>query len=187
MSGKKKPRVAGTPLQRTRRKIDAATHGAEVDDVKKFTEPFVLHPGYWTGYTSACTLTWTHVDFTPAGRAKVPKNPGLYAFAVQPPHMDFPPSSWLFYVGEVGATRSPTRTLWQRYKEYLDELDNNVRKKVGSFLYRYRGYIRFYYCELDPTAVDLKKIESELISALWPEGNVKDYNAKTRGTRQAFS
>jgi hypothetical protein len=179
--------VGDTPTKRTQRRKDAATHGAEVDDVKKFTEPFVLHPEYWRGYTSLCNLTWTHVDFNPAARAQVPKYPGLYAFAVQPPHVDFPPSSWLFYVGEVGATQSPSRTLWQRYKEYLDELDNNVRKKVGVFLYRYRGYTRFYYCELDPAAFDLKKIESELISALWPEGNVKDYNARTRGTRQAFS
>ncbi|TPK59103.1 hypothetical protein FJ930_29455 [Mesorhizobium sp. B2-4-15] len=169
------------------RKVDAATHAASVNEIKIFTEPFVLHPESWNSYKSTITLTWTHVDFKHSSRKQVPKKPGLYAFAVQPPHMDFPPSSWLFYVGEVGATGSAARTLWRRYKEYLDELDKNIRKKVGTYLYRYQNYVRFYYCELDPKVIYLKALESNLISALWPEGNVKDYSASTRDTRRAFS
>lgn len=152
-----------------------------------FTEAFVLHPGSWNAYKSTMGLSWAHVAFDHRSRAKVPKKPGLYAFAVRPPHFDFPPSSWLFYIGEVGATGSAARTLWQRYKEYLDELDENVRKKVGAYLHRYRGYVRFYFCELDPSSTDLKALESELISALWPSGNVKDFNLRSSGTRRAFS
>jgi hypothetical protein len=169
-----------------RKRKSAAAHGAATDEVKVFTEPFVLHPGKWKAYKSAHTLTWKHVDFNAASRAKVPKVPGLYAFAVHPPHPDFPPSSWLFYVGEVGATGSAARTLWQRYKEYLVELEESVRAKVGSFLYRYNGYVRFYFCELDPAKADIRAIESELISALWPAANKRDFNADSAGTRKAF-
>lgn len=169
-----------------RKRTSAAAHVAAVDEIKIYSETFVLHPGKWKTYKSAQPLAWRHVDFNAASRARVPKTAGIYAFAVQPPNADFPPASWLFYVGEVGATSSAARTLWQRYKEYLIELDESVRAKVGSFLYRYNGYVRFYFCELDPAQTDIKAIESELISALWPAGNIRDFNASSAGTRRAF-
>ncbi|MES2096778.1 MAG: hypothetical protein V4459_08445 [Pseudomonadota bacterium] len=177
---------AGAAKAKVRRRTPAAVHGAAVDEAKVYTEPFVLNPVKWKAYKSTAPLTWKHVDFNAASRVKVPKSPGLYAFAVQPPHADFPPSSWLFYVGEVGATGSEARTLWQRYKEYLVELDESIRAKVGSFIFRYNGFVRFYFCELDPKTADIKAIESELISALWPEGNIRDFNVGSAGTRRAF-
>ena len=172
---------------RRKRKVSAADHGTATDEKKKYTEEVVLHPGLWRGYPATGVLKWNHVDFDRPSRARVPKRPGLYAFAVQPPHANFPPSSWLFYVGEVGATDSPARTLWKRYKEYLNELETSVRKKVGSIIYRYNGYVRFYYCELDPTINDLKIMETELITALWPYANINDFSAEVAGTRRAFS
>ncbi len=165
----------------------AAEHEAAVADIKRHMEDFVLHPPSWRRYGSSTPLVWKQVDFGKANRSQVPKRPGLYAFAVQPPHTDFPPSSWLFYVGEVGATGSEKRTLWQRYKEYLDELEESVRAKVGTFIYRYRGHVRFYFCELDPIANDLKAIETALISALWPDGNINDFDADVARIRRAFS
>ncbi len=185
MSAGTKGRASGSP--RRKRKVSAVDHGTAVDEVKKYTEEVVLHPGLWRGYSSAGMFTWKHVDFDRPSRARVPKKPGLYAFAVQPPHANFPPSSWLFYVGEVGATASPSRTLWQRYKEYLNELDTSVRKKVGSIIYRYNGYVRFYYCELDPKMVNIKNLERDLITALWPYANIRDFSIDIAGTRQAFS
>ncbi|THD34462.1 MAG: hypothetical protein E7773_14835 [Sphingomonas sp.] len=170
-----------------RKKVSAAEHEAAVADIKRHMEDYVLHPPSWRNYRSALPLKWQHVDFNRTSRALVPKKPGLYAFAVQPPHADFPPSSWLFYVGEVGATGSEKRTLWQRYKEYLNELEESIRAKVGTFIYRYRGYVRFYYCELDPAANDLKAMEMMLISALWPDGNINDFDADVARIRRAFS
>lgn len=169
-----------------RKKIAAAEHEAAVADIKRHREDFVLHPPSWRGYKSTKPLEWKYVVFNKAARAQVPKKPGLYAFAVQPPHSDFPPSSWLFYVGEVGATGSEARTLWKRYAEYLKELEESVRAKVGTYIYRYRGYVRFYYCELDP-ADDLKAMETMLISALWPDGNINDFSADVARIRRAFS
>jgi hypothetical protein len=184
--GKGKKAGASTP-GKSARKVAAAKHLENVNDVKVFTENFVLHPEYWKSYKSISLLSWKNVRFDAASRATVPKKPGLYAFAVQPPHSDFPTSSWLFYIGEVGATGSGVRTLWRRYKEYLNELDKNVRKKVGVILCRYNGHVRFYFCELDPGQIDLKEVETSLISALWPEANINDFAAHMRGTRQAFS
>ena len=175
----------GSTSKPKRGKISAAEHEAAVADIKRHREAFVLHPTSWKSYNSTYALKWKYVDFNKAARAQVPKKPGLYAFAVHPPHSDFPPSSWLFYVGEVGATNSKDRTLWKRYAEYLKELDESIRAKVGTFIYRYRGYVRFYYCELDPA--DLKATEMRLISALWPDGNINDFDADVARIRRAFS
>lgn len=169
------------------KRVAAGEHEAAVADIKRHMEDYVLHPPSWRKYKSTIPLKWEYVTFTKTARAKVPKKPGLYAFAVHPPHTDFPPSSWLFYVGEVGATGSRSRTLWVRYREYLTELEESVRAKVGTYLYRYRGFVRFYYCELDPDANDLKAIETMLISALWPDGNINDFDADIARTRRAFS
>lgn len=168
-------------------KVSAKDHDDRADYIELHTRPFALPPEHWQGYHSVQPLTWKHVDFNRASRAVVPRNPGLYAFAVQPPHNDFPPSSWLFYVGEVGATQKPGRTLWKRYGEYLSELDDNVREKVGRMIFKFHGYVRFYYCELDPMKVDIKKVESELITAMWPYANKKDFKAIAAKTRKAFS
>lgn|GEM_PF-6859351 len=187
----------GAFVTKTSKKVQATAKGSkripadifaqQVDDVKIHTETVILHPKSWNAYKSAATLSWKHVDFDAKSRAQVPKVPGLYAFAVQPPHGDFPPGSWLFYVGEVGSTASSSRTLWVRYKEYLDELKVNIRRKVGTYLYRYDGYVRFYYCHVDPNQHDIKQLESELISSLWPDANIADFNATTRPVRKAFS
>jgi hypothetical protein len=183
---KKKGVAAGAPKPK-RKRVSAAEHEAAVADIKRHMEDFVLHPPSWKSYKSTRPLKWEYVDFKKTTRAEVPKKPGLYAFAAQPPHSDFPPSSWLFYVGEVGATGSKDRTLWKRYDEYLKELEESIRAKVGTFIYRYRGYVRFYYCELDPAANDLKAMETRLISALWPDGNINDFDADVARIRRAFS
>ena len=182
---KKNKESAGIASERN--KVSAAEHEAAVADIKRHREFFVLHPPSWKRYGSGLALTWEHVAFNRSERARVPRKPGLYAFAVQPPHTDFPPSSWLFYVGEVGATGSENRTLWQRYKEYLNELEDSIRPKMGHLIYRYRDYVQFYYCELDPTANDLKALETKLISALWPDGNINDFDADVARIRRAFS
>ena len=145
-----------------------------------------MPPRQWGAYTSTVPLAWKYVNFDRPSRAKVPRKPGLYAFAVQPPHTDFPPSSWIFYVGEVGATNRPARTLWKRYDEYLKELDESVRAKVGRLIYKYRGFVRFYYCELDPTVIDIKAVETQLISALWPYANKNDFDAESGRTLKAL-
>lgn len=182
----KTPKQSQSNVKSSKR-IPADIFAQLVDDVKVHTETVILHPTSWNGYRSAKALTWQHVPFDAKSRSKVPKVPGLYAFAVQPPHADFPPSSWLFYVGEVGSTTSASRTLWIRYKEYLDELRINIRRKVGTYLFRYNGHVRFYYCHVDPKVHDIKALESELISALWPDANIADFNATTRPVRKAFS
>lgn len=177
-------RKAGLEKARIRR--TAQENDEQADYIENQTRLYTLAPKQWAAYTSSVSLTWKHVNFNRASRAKVPRKPGLYAFAVQPPHADFPPSSWLFYVGEVGATDRPARTLWKRYGEYLKELDESVRPKVGRMIYKYRDFVRFYYCELDPKVVDIKAIETQLISALWPYANKNDYDAESARTKRAF-
>jgi hypothetical protein len=157
-----------------------------VQETKAHTESVVLHPAMWARYVAVRGLKWTSLKFEDASLPKIPAERGLYAFAVCPPAEDFPPSNWLFYIGEVGATGRKGRTLQARFSEYLDELTRMKRPNVAAHLTRYNGHIDFYYCPLDWQAQDIKLIESELISALWPEANRADYHVGIRAVRRAF-
>lgn len=99
---------------------------------------------------------------------------------------DFPPNSYLFYIGEVGATGGRQRTFPRRFQEYLDEYENVTRPKVAHFLIRYKGAIDFYYCELDHLAVDIKALETKLLTALLPIANVRDIEPDISAGRRAF-
>lgn len=159
---------------------------AETDQITLHSQEAVLYPKLWKRYGPVRSLTWKVLPFNEATRSKVPKTQGLYAFVVQPEISDLPVHGWLFYIGEVGATASPARTFWKRYDEYLGELSKVTRPKMSVLLNRYKGYIKFYYCELDPTAVDLKAVEAELITAAWPTANIKDFDVQYRQVRRAF-
>jgi hypothetical protein len=159
----------------------------ETDAIKIHKEEAVLYPKLWSRYGTGRGLTWKAVPFDAGSRPKVPKTQGIYAFVVHPAVSDLPPNGWLFYIGEVGATGSAARTFWKRYDEYLGELDKTTRPKMSMLLERYKGYINFYYCELDPAAVDLKQLEAELITAAWPYANIKDFHVQYRQVRRAFS
>ncbi|MEH3107742.1 MAG: hypothetical protein PGN09_10825 [Sphingomonas fennica] len=160
---------------------------AESAAIKVHREEAVLYPKLWKRYKAKRALSWKTLPFNEATRAKVPKTQGLYAFVVKPEVGDLPPSGWLFYIGEVGATASPSRTFWKRYEEYLGELSKVTRPKMSMLLERYKGYIHFYYCELDPKTVDLKAVEAELITAAWPYANIKDFDVQYRQLRRAFA
>ena len=99
---------------------------------------------------------------------------------------DFPPNNYLFYIGEVGATGGVGRTFKRRFQEYLDEYREITRPKVAQFLHSYKGTIDFYYCELDHLAVDIKALETELLTALLPIANVADIEPEIRAARRAF-
>ncbi|SEL80195.1 hypothetical protein SAMN05216382_2677 [Sphingomonas palmae] len=157
------------------------------DGIKLHREDFVLYPHLWQRYGKGRGLKWKTIPFDRSKRPEVPKTQGLYAFVVHPSVSDLPPSAWLFYIGEVGATASKARTFWKRYDEYLGELDRTTRPKLSMLLERYRGHVHFYYCELDPTTVDLKAVEAELITAAWPYANIKDFHVQYGQVRRAFS
>lgn len=159
----------------------------EADAIKLHKEETVLYPELWKRYGAGRGFQWKALPFDQPSRAKVPRTQGLYAFVVQPAVSDLPPSSWLFYIGEVGASASPARTFWKRYEEYIGELDKTTRPKLSMLLERYKGFVRFYYCELDPTKVDLKAVEAELITAAWPYANIKDFHVQYRQVRRAFT
>jgi hypothetical protein len=158
-----------------------------VDEVKLHAEQVVLSPAMWGRYKSKRGLKWTKVRFDETSTLQIPLSRGLYAFVVSPPAEDFPPSNWLFYIGEVGAKGGEGRTLRARFNEYLGELTRMTRPKVATYLNRYDGHIDFYYCELDWKAHPIKLIESKLITALWPDANRADWEVEFRTVRAAFS
>lgn len=159
---------------------------ALVQETKVHTEHVILSPTMWAKYTTHRGLSWTRVPFEAAAQSQVPAQEGLYAFAVRPPVADFPPSSWLFYVGEVGATGGNNRTLTVRFGEYLRELSKMKRPSIAAPLKLYNGHIDFYYCPLDHANDDIKQIEQDLITAMWPWANRADFAVDVRQVRRAF-
>ncbi|RLL71533.1 hypothetical protein D8666_19820 [Ochrobactrum soli] len=159
----------------------------DTDEIKLHTETVTNYPALWERCPDDYGLTWSRLPFDPVSQDRVPKTQGLYAFVVQPTMRSLPPSAWLFYIGEVGATNSPNRTFWKRYSEYIEEYRTVTRPKLAVLFERYKGHIHFYFSEIDPTVHDIKKIESELITAAWPVANIKDFNVRMRKARRAFA
>ncbi len=157
------------------------------DALKIHTEEIVLMPELWQHYgTEVAGLVWNSVPFDYASRGRVPKSKGIYAFVVHPAIRDLPINGWLFYIGEVGAGSSEARTFWKRYREYLNELKDTTRPTLSMLLERYRGFVTFYYCQLDPATVDIRALESRLITAAWPHANIKDFDVQFAQARNAF-
>lgn len=160
----------------------------DTDEVKLHTECITLYPELWKRYAKNYGLKWKVAKFDEVSKPTIPKEKGIYAFVVVPDLGDLPPSSWLFYIGEVGATNSQNRHFNKRYSEYIDEFRIATRPKLAMLFNRYKGHIYFYYCAIDPNNnMDIKDIESELITAAWPFANIKDFAVRMRKSRRAFS
>ena len=154
-------------------------------DIKHHRQEFYIVPSLWERYGVARGLKWERVDFLASSKTSLPDKKGLYAMTIRAPNPDFPPNSYLFYVGEVGAKSSEKRTFPRRFQEYLDEYRQITRPNVAIFLHSYRGYIDFHYCELDESA-DIKSLESDLITYLLPIANRRDIEPEIGIVRRAF-
>jgi hypothetical protein len=82
------------------------------------------------------------------------------------------------YVGITGAASS-TRTLFDRFGDYLAEQKNNKRPRVHYMLTKYADDIYFAYCAT-AAGVDLQQLELDLNDAIIPPVVVKDFTAEIR-------
>ena len=158
-----------------------------VEELHQFRESFIVAPRLWEDYGPPFGLTWNKVDFEPSSKIILPPAKGLYAMTVRARNPDFPPASYLFYVGQVGASGSPDRTFPVRFQDYLNEYSRIKRPKVARFLHKYKGHIDFYYCVLDHSMVDIGALEKKIITALLPMANTSDIEPSISAARRAFS
>ena len=113
------------------------------------------------------------VKFTKSNRSKIPRDKGIYCFVLQPKLVNFFETTYLFYIGKTN------RTLWVRYKEYLDEQagKGKPRNKVFEMLNQYTDYLYFYYTSI-PASADVDSCEEKLLNIFVPRVNTDIPEAK---------
>jgi len=154
--------------------------GYDIDMAKKgdlvvHTKKFFLHPKYWSDPSKKLTepTGWKGVKFTKVNRSKIPRKNGVYCFILKPKVTKFVETRYLFYVGLTN------RTLWERYKEYLDEQagKGKPRAKVYQMFKQYSNHLYFYYTEI-ANASDVENCEEKLINTFVPLINTSIPEAK---------
>ena len=136
---------------------------------------FFLFPDNWDPTNSLPDLNvkWHSCKFTPENRNKVPKKKGVYCFVVIPDYKHLFVTKYLFYVGKTN------RTLWVRYKEYLDDqlAKGKPRSKIYEMLTLYKDHLHFFYSTIDESkTIDL--FEEELLNVFVPHINSEIPDAK---------
>ena len=151
--------------------IDFKKKGEYVLHIKKF----FLFPKFWNDPIKLLIepTGWKKVKFTKSNRSKIPKDKGIYCFVLQPEIVNFFETTYLFYVGKTN------RTLWVRYKEYLDEQagKGKPRNKVFEMLDQYADYLYFYYTTI-PVSTDVDSCEEKLLNTFVPRVNTDIPEAK---------
>lgn len=144
--------------------IDFKKKGEYVLHLKKF----FLYPQFWKDPLKHLTepTGWNKVKFTKSNRSRIPKVKGVYCFVLQPKLVNLFETKYLFYIGKTN------RTLWVRYKEYLDDQagKGKPRNKVFEMLTQYADYLYFYYTTI-PVSADVDSCEEKLLNTFVPRVN----------------
>lgn len=131
-------------------------------------QKFFLFPLFWEDPLKHLTepTGWKKVRFTIANRSKIPKEKGIYCFVLQPKIDNFFETRYLYYIGKTN------RTLWNRYKEYLNDQagKGKPRTKVFEMLNQYSRHLYFYYTTI-PISSDVDSCEEKLLNTFVPRVN----------------
>ncbi len=138
------------------------------------------------GYGIAA-LHWSSISYGEAGLTQVPDDKrGIYAFAICHNSNVLPPHGYILYIGIAG--RDSTRSLRERYKDYLNEKSVIKRSKIARMIGTWHEVLQFFFAPVDDdfSSDDLKSLEQQLNTALMPPFSVADIDANTRRQRRAF-
>jgi len=151
--------------------IDFKKRGEYALHLKKF----FLHPKFWEDPAKKLTepSKWKKVKFTAANRSLIPKEKGIYCFVLQPKKVNFFETKYLFYIGKTN------RTLWKRYKEYLNDMEGKgkPRPKIFEMFKQYSPYLHFYYSTIKLSS-DVDSCEEKLLNTFVPRVNTDIPEAK---------
>lgn len=149
-----------------------------VKEAKSHTHQFTLWPDRWRGCNLKYSLSWNTYAFSKASISSIPKNPGVYAFLIQPRIASDLNTSYLIYIGM-------SKNLRGRFVKYLREFKSKSgRPKIVSWLFPYTDYLYFSYTLVNPPNTP-KSLEDELIKAFIPPANDR-FPAEVRRVVKAF-
>lgn len=153
--------------------------------VKTYKQDFLL----WTERWDACinlpiSLHWKCVKFKRDSASQIPTEKGIYAFFVEPRIEQFPSHGYLMYIGQAG--HNSNRNLRRRFGDYLYDknlserelLKSPSREHIHDMLNTWEDYLYFYYVEVDPSQIDIKQLEQQLLDTFAPPFVDRGYSAK---------
>lgn len=153
-----------------------------IDDLKSYKREFILHPEQWRT-CQVQDLEWQSVKFCDDSAKNIPMQRGIYSFIVQHISNSFPSNAYVMYFGITGDTNS--RTLRTRYKEYLRERTRAKRVRIHEMLVRWDQDMYFYFVPIPDKSVSLADIETNLLTAIIPPFNERDFVGKFGNTVKA--
>ena len=140
----------------------------------------MFYPEAWDDAVNL-PLVWIDVNFPPNPRGCIPREPGVYAFVVEPNLFDFSPANGFFYIGKA-------TNLYERIGAYIRELSKDLsdtqRPYIWRMLNQWDGRLKYYYSTTNDVA-EAEDIEEEILTALRPPFN-RQYKAETSIVMRAF-
>ena len=159
--------------------------GAVLIDNGLRSPEFIISPGDFHRADILPRMVWQSVKFDPKEQAKLPTEPGLYAFVVRVNFPGLPPNGWVLYIGQTGDGVS-AGTLRNRFGQYLRDKKKPKRPSVFFMLNAWDGALEFFYTPLSSRKADLEKLETELLGAFRPPFTDRTYPATYMSPRHAF-
>lgn len=163
--------------------VDLAT-----ETIAKHKLNFVLSPQLLRARFTLPNLTWHAVRFgDEAALSDVPDNRrGVYAFVLQQESQVLPPHAYVLYIGMAG--RTPSRSLRDRYCEYLRASQLIRRAQIARMIATWHDVLTFYFAPVEEnvTTDQLLQLERQLNSALVPPFSERDLDAEIKRQRRAF-
>lgn len=159
------------------------------DRMKSLTFQFVLDPERWNGFNLPAHLEWKHVQFKAESSDCLPKSRGIYAFVLKfhshdsDEERNFPIHGHILYGGITGYKSGSSRTLRQRFNEYLKE--NGKRIKIFQMINNWKNYLYFYYSEVEDESINLLDLEKKFNDAVQPPMAQNDFSADVKLIRKA--
>jgi hypothetical protein len=144
--------------------------------LSKHNANHILYPPFLQRTKDLPVLKWNKVPFCKASRAKIPREKGVYAFAVEFEDSLLPTNSHILYIGKGGDIQSQNN-LWKRYYDYLRTEKVNDRPRIGEMLRQWKGHLTYYYATVSP-GVSTGDVEETLLDILVPPYNRGDFSSE---------
>ncbi|MEE8059540.1 MAG: hypothetical protein V3T17_17155, partial [Pseudomonadales bacterium] len=132
----------------------------------------VLYPPFFDRADDLPDLSWQKLDFKPESRVQVPRQKGVYAFALELAGSSLLPVTHILYVGKAGDVNS-NNTLWRRYYDYIRTERVGDRVRIAQMLRQWKGCLSYYYAVVDE-GTSTGDVEETLLDILIPPFNRGD-------------
>jgi hypothetical protein len=158
-----------------------------VDQVAKYKAEmhgFFLDVDQWKTFTSKHPLQWQKTRFEAANAPQIPDQRGIYAFTLELLPTQLPAHGYIMYIGIAGNTSASN--LRKRYSQYLRQMrEGKGRPLVRYMLKKWGKDLFFNFVPIPARTVNLSKLETAILEAIWPPVNIRDMSADIMATRKA--